>query len=87
MPAPTPADDLHADLLTLVCRIKNADPAALRGGGDFAAELGFDSVDLVELAVQLDREYGIDLGAQPGDLESLTSLDGLLVLVRERRTR
>ncbi|MER7210919.1 acyl carrier protein [Streptosporangium sp. NPDC020072] len=78
---------LREELRLLVCRIKNSDPTALGDTDDYASALEYDSLDFVELAVRLDTEYGIEVGAEADDLPALASLDTLTALVRDRRTR
>jgi acyl carrier protein len=79
--------DPRTEVLALVCGIKDSRPTDLGGRRDFASVLGFDSLDLIELSVRLEKTYGIKVGDQPGDMAALDDIEALAVLVRHRRNR
>jgi acyl carrier protein len=81
-------DAVREDLVRVLGEIKRCDPGpALAESGDFMVALGFDSLDVVQLATHLDQVYGIKFGARRGDTEALASVDKLAEFVVERRAR
>jgi acyl carrier protein len=76
---------------TLVALKPSLDPALIRLESSLTADLGLDSLDLVELAAQLGDHYGrIDLGPwfasamQPGG-DTVASLTAYLAALLEGR--
>ena len=51
--------------------------------GDFARDLAADSLDLVELLMSIDDQFGHHL-LDPSDLEGNTSIRDLIALIRQR---
>ncbi|MGH3392916.1 MAG: acyl carrier protein [Actinomadura sp.] len=80
--------DLRAELVRIVADIKSLPFQQITPDRDWPlTELGLDSLDLVELSVRLDRNYGIELGTHPEDFVALASLCALTELVAQRRRR
>jgi acyl carrier protein len=78
--------EIRSHLLDILGEIKCCDArVSLDQPSDLVHDLGLDSVDMVELAVRLEREYGVILGAQPQDMDALASLDALVALVADRK--
>jgi acyl carrier protein len=81
-------DPLIARLKLLIVetlRLEDVDPAAipenepLIGGG-----LSLDSIDALELAVRLEREFGIKIASSEEARRALASISALAAYVRER---
>jgi acyl carrier protein len=86
-PAPNELDDLRKEMVRIVARIKRQPRLEADPGREWLlADLGFDSLDLVELAEVLARDYRIELGAEPDDLAALSSTGTLADLVSRRRS-
>ena len=54
---------------------------------NFMIVLNLDSLDAVELTVQINDRYGIEFGAESTDLDALASLSALVDLVIRRAVR
>lgn len=79
---------VRGDVLALIAQIKARPDLACDPQRDWPLrDLGFDSMDLVELAGRLARDYGFELGGEPADLEALSTVSTLADLVERRRTR
>jgi acyl carrier protein len=73
-------------LISVLAAIKQvpADTVDLGPDDDFLREFDMDSIDAVELTVQLDTVFEVGFGEEPGDLDCLASFGSLVDLVVER---
>ena len=73
-------------LVSLLAAIKNLPRQALRlaDEDDFLHMLGMDSIDAVELTVQLDLVFDLGFGQDPDDLDHLADFGSLVDLVLAR---
>ncbi|MCS6804822.1 MAG: acyl carrier protein [Acidobacteriota bacterium] len=57
-----------SDVLTrfsrMVAELKGIDPSSISAESRLVEDLGADSIDLVELMLDAEREFGIDIGKQ-----------------------
>ncbi|MBC3840145.1 acyl carrier protein [Streptacidiphilus sp. 4-A2] len=84
--APEVPPGLRAEITALIAGIKNRPDLTEHPDRDWSLpELGFDSLDVVELAERLDRDYGFELGADPEDFAALARIGTLVDLVARRR--
>ena len=51
---------------------------------DFLRVLEMDSIDAVELTLQLDSQFGLDFGQDPDDLDALARFGSLVDLILAR---
>ncbi|ARF54331.1 acyl carrier protein [Streptomyces gilvosporeus] len=78
-------EEIRESLLTLLGGIKRRDVrAALDDDDNFMRALHLDSLDAVELTVQLGAEFGFEFGTEDEDLDALQSLSALTALVAKR---
>lgn len=85
--------DLHRIAATeavsaLLARVKSIDPTsfALRDDDDFLHVLDMDSIDAVELTIELDEAFDLRFGSEPEDVDHLKSFGALVDLVLRRGT-
>jgi acyl carrier protein len=73
-------------LLSMLAAIKQlpAEAVTLDADDDFLRQFDMDSIDAVELTIQLDSEFGLGFGQDPDDLDALSSFGSLVDLVIER---
>jgi acyl carrier protein len=78
-------DDITSGLIRILSDIKGRDVAAHLAADDNALRaLNLDSLETVELSVRLEKDFGVEFGADPGDLAALESMRALADLVAER---
>lgn len=77
---------VRSRLVSILADIKRLPPGSLvlDEDEDFLHSLGMDSIDAVELTLQLDAEFRLDFGADPDDVDGLSSFGSLLDLVLAR---
>jgi acyl carrier protein len=73
------------ELIARVKRVKQSD-LELADEQDFIADLAIDSLDAVNLTIDLGRTFGFSFGEHLEDLDALASLGGLVGLVSRRAT-
>lgn len=73
-------DELRAGVRTIVCDILEVDPAELTRDAVFA-DLGADSVALIEILTAIEDGYGIAIDQT--EIERMTSLDGIYLVLDE----
>ncbi|MCB9555623.1 MAG: acyl carrier protein [Deltaproteobacteria bacterium] len=80
---------LKDELKTLVIDALNLDELTVDGIADDAPllseELGIDSVDVLELAVAIERRYGIQIGDEQLGREAFASISALARFVERQR--
>jgi len=87
-PLQTPEQKELAELIVSALNLEGVDP----GGIDpeaalFGAGLGLDSIDALELALEISKRYGVQLKAEDEDNKRIfASLRTLSAYVQERRT-
>jgi acyl carrier protein len=69
-PAKQAAEDVRAETEAVVRAMAKVDPGPLHGDMRLVADLGFDSLRLIELAIAVEQR----LGLAPVDLESAVSV-------------
>jgi acyl carrier protein len=69
-------DTLGLDLVP-----ETVDPAAPL----FGAGLGIDSIDLLELVVLIEKDYGVKIDNRAAGVEAFASLNALAAFIRQRR--
>lgn len=80
-------DEVAGRLVSILAAIKKLPRDAVEGAvaaDDFLHALGMDSIDAVELTVQLDMVFELGFGQDPDDLDRLASFESLVDLVVER---
>ncbi len=76
-------EELAAKLLALVTGIApDVDPATVIPGIDFRDQFDFDSMDTLNFAIELHREFGIDV--PEAEYSRLASLDKCVAYLAEK---
>jgi acyl carrier protein len=76
-------EELAAKLLALVTGIApDVDPATVAPGIDFRDQFDFDSMDTLNLAIEIHREFGVDV--PEAEYSRLASLDKCVAYVEDR---
>jgi acyl carrier protein len=76
-------EELAAKLLALVTGIApDVDPATVIPGIDFRDQFDFDSMDMLNFAIELHREFGIDV--PEAEYSRLASLDKCVAYVEQK---
>jgi acyl carrier protein len=76
-------EELAAKLLALVTGIApDVDPATVIPGIDFRDQFDFDSMDMLNFAIELHREFGIDV--PEAEYSRLASLDKCVAYLEEK---
>lgn len=75
-------------LLSLLAEIKMIPPSSitLAAEDDFLVALDLDSIDAVELTVQLDALFDVGFGTDPDDVDQLATFGTLVELIVARGT-
>jgi len=88
---PTPAEPLERELAELLVRALNLEiaPAAIAPTAPlFGDGLGLDSIDVLEIALEVSRRWGFELRADDEDnLRIFSSLRALAAHIAAHRTR
>lgn len=82
-------DDIRARLVTLLGTMSDNSATAkdLEDDDDLAERLDLSSMDLVGVAVDIEREFSFPFGTEAGDINSLRTFGQLIALVAERATK
>jgi acyl carrier protein len=76
-------EELSAKLLELVTGIApDVDPATVIPGIDFRDQFDFDSMDTLNLAIELHRQFGVDV--PEADYSRLASLDKCVAYLADK---
>lgn len=75
-------------VIEIVARVKRVEPQALgiTDQQDFISDLAIDSLDAVNLTIELGSTFGFSFGEELEDLDALSSFGSLLTLVERRST-
>lgn len=76
--------DTHNKVVSLVAQKLNVDKAAVEKAHSFQ-ELGADSLDMVEIVMKLEEEFGIEIKDE--DAEKLTSINQVVDYIHTLRTK
>jgi acyl carrier protein len=83
----TPEQKELAELIVSALNLEGVDPAGIDPDAPlFGAGLGLDSIDALELALEISKRYGVQLKAEDEDNKQIfASLKALSAYVQERR--
>jgi acyl carrier protein len=83
----TPEEKELAGLIVSALNLEGVDPGTIdRDAPLFGAGLGLDSIDALELALEISKRYGVQLKAEDEDNKRIfASLRTLSAYVQERR--
>lgn len=90
MPSPqTPAERTLAELIVAAVNLEDVDPAEIDPEAPlFNDGLGLDSIDALELALEIGKRYGVQLRADDAENRRIfASLRALSEFVESRRER
>lgn len=76
--------DTYNKVIALVAQKLNVDKAAVERAHSFQ-ELGADSLDMVEIVMQLEEDFGIEIN--DADAEKLTSVDQVVDYIYALRSK
>jgi acyl carrier protein len=83
----TPEQKELAELIVSALNLEGVDPGTIDADAPlFGAGLGLDSIDALELALEISKRYGVQLKAEDEDNKRIfSSLRTLSAYVQERR--
>ena len=83
----TPEQKELAELIVSALNLEDVEPAGIDPDAPlFASGLGLDSIDALELALEISKRYGVQLKAEDEDNKRIfASLRALSAYVQERR--
>ncbi len=83
----TPEQKELAELIVSALNLEGVEPAGIDPDAPlFGAGLGLDSIDALELALEISKRYGVQLKAEDEDNKQIfASLKALSAYVQERR--
>jgi acyl carrier protein len=90
MPSPqTPAEQALAELIVAAVNLEDVNPRAIDPDAPLFNEgLGLDSIDALELALEISKRYGVQLRADDAENHrKFTSLRALSTFIESRRER
>ncbi len=90
MPSPqTPAEQMLAELIVTAVNLEDVDPAQIDPEAPlFNDGLGLDSIDALEIALEIGKRYGVQLRADDAENRSVfASLRALSGFIESRRER
>jgi acyl carrier protein len=90
MPSPqSPAERALAELIVAAVNLEDVDPAEIDPEAPLFNEgLGLDSIDALELALEISRRHGVQLRADDAENRRIfASLRSLAAFIEERRDR
>lgn len=73
-------------LVSILAKLKRVSPVGLLfdDHDDFLRQMGMDSIDAVDLTLELDATFEVGFGREHDDVDHLTSFGGLVDLVLAR---
>lgn len=77
------ADEIRTKVKEIIANITNIEPASIGDGQSFTRELGFDSLSLLEIGVDVDYEF--KLGLPEEAMRGIDSVDATVALVERCR--
>ena len=90
MPSPqTPAEQALAELIVAAVNLEDVDPREIDPDAPlFNDGLGLDSIDALELALEISKRYGVQLRADDAENRRIfVSLRALSAFIESRRER
>jgi acyl carrier protein len=90
MPSPqTPVEQALADLIVAAVNLEDVDPREIDPEAPLFNEgLGLDSIDALELALEISKRYGVQLRADDAENHRIfASLRSLSAFIEDRRER
>ena len=90
MPSPqTPAEQALAELIVAAVNLEDVNPRAIDPDAPLFNEgLGLDSIDALELALEISKRYGVQLRADDAENHRIfASLRALSAFIESRRVR
>ena len=72
---------LHTKLRKIIAAVLCIEPHEIDLDADFANDLGADDVDMMEICLALEDEFGTDIDT--GDFQNITNLDELADWLRD----
>jgi acyl carrier protein len=79
-----PDGRIAATIVEAIARMSSKDPARLTEDTQLFLELGMDSVDILELLMNLEDELGIEFGADTLDQRNLETMGTLTAYVTDQ---
>lgn len=76
------SNEIRAKVKKIIANVTNVDPAGIGDGQSFTQNLGFDSLSLLEIGVDVDYEF--QLGLPEEAMRELDSVDSTVALVEKR---
>ena len=70
-------------LQNIIAEVLNVDADEITPETTFVDDLGADSLDLFELAMALEDEYGLEIETE--DLENIVTVEDILVYIEEHK--
>lgn len=77
------AEEIKARIKEIVFEATNVKPADIHDVTAFVGDLGFDSLTMLEIAGNIDLEFGLDLSEE--QMTRMTSVNAALNIVLDRK--
>ena len=74
--------EIKKKIKTIIYETTNIKPEEIQDGASFADDLELDSLTMLEIAINVDQEFGLDFPED--DLPKLSSVDASAQMVLER---
>lgn len=74
--------EIKARIKEIISNVTSIDPAEIGDGASFTRELGLDSLSLLEIGVDVDYEFKLELPEER--MRGLDSVDKTVTLVQDR---
>jgi len=77
--------DVEAKVREIVCEQLGVTPEEVSPGAAFIEDLGADSLDIVELVMALEEEFGIEV--PDGDAEKLLTVGDVVKYIEDKQSK